>query len=59
MSAVEGRNGQNVHESEYNRQKCSDVPESEPVPFVGEYAADGSESAKALCTFFGEHQLHL
>ena len=46
MSTVEGGDGQYVHEGEDNREEGSHLPEEIPVPYRGEEAADGSETAQ-------------
>ena len=56
MAAVEGGDGQDVHEGEDDRQEGRQVPELEPVPFFGEHVADGSEAADALRSGLGEEQ---
>ena len=59
MAAVKGGDGQQVHDSKDDRDKCRDVPETHPIPGRGKYAADGSEAADALCSRGGENQFEL
>lgn len=59
MAAVQGRNRQNVHESQNDGEEGRHVPELMPVPRGGEDAADGAEAAQLLGAFLGEEVLHL
>ena len=59
MSAVQCRNGQDIHESKDNGKECRHVPELMPVPRCREDTADCSETAELLNALFGEKILHL
>ena len=58
MAAVERRDGEDVHESKCHGEEGGDVPESDPVPFLGEDASDRAETADALSPLLGEDLLH-
>ena len=58
MAAVECRNRQNIHESKSHRQECRDIPESDPVPFLGEDGAYRAEAADAVGSLLCEDHLH-
>ncbi len=58
VASVKSGYGNYVHERKSYRKKCRYLPESIPVPFFREQAADGSESADALRTLGCEHVFH-
>ena len=57
MAAVEARDGDDVHEGQDEGQQCGEVPESLPVPVVGEEAGHGTEAAEVLRAAGGEEHL--
>ena len=59
VSAVERRDGQNVHEGEDDAQEGGHKPERVPVPLRREQTADGSEAAERLGAFRREEILHV
>lgn len=54
VASVEGRDREDVHECEDDREECSHHPEHVPVPCRREHRTDGSETAKLLGTVRGE-----
>ena len=59
MSAVQCRDGQNIHKGKDDGEECRHVPELVPVPRGGENTADGSETSELLGSFLGEEIFHL
>ena len=43
MASVESGYGENVHDGEYDAEKCGHAPEDLPVPHWGEEVGDGDE----------------
>ena len=58
MTTVESRNRKNIHEGESHGKECGDVPEGDPVLFLREDCADGTESSYTFSPLFSEYELH-
>ena len=59
MSAVQGRDGQDVHEGEDDTEESGHLPEHIPVPHGWEKAADGSKAAERLRSVCRKHVFHV
>ena len=59
VTAVEAGDGDDVHEGEDDAEEGSHHPEAVPVPYGGEDAADGAESAERLGALLGEDVLEV
>ena len=54
MSAIQGRNRKNVHESKNDGKHGSHAPKRMPIPYGRKERSNGSETAKILISLVGE-----
>ena len=50
MSTIESGNGQDIHESQDDRQEGCHTPEHHPVPYRWEQTADGAKATQRFCS---------
>ena len=55
MTTIEGRNRQDIHESEYDAEEGGHLPEHIPIPHGWEKTAYRSESTQRLSTIGGKY----
>ena len=52
VTAIERRNGKNIHKCKNNGEESCDAPKCIPVPSVGENVPDRAKATQIFCAFF-------